>query len=127
MREIAKEWVVKAEEDYDSADTLLYGRESPIVATACFHCQQCAEKYLKAFLEEHKVDFPRNHELISLLNLCLEIDGDFETLIKDLRRLEGFAVSVRYPGVNVKSKTAEEALLAAGRVRGFVRSKLGIK
>jgi HEPN domain-containing protein len=84
-------------------------------------------KYLKAFLEEHKVDFPRNHELISLLNLCLEIDQDFEALIKDLRRLEGFAVSVRYPGVQVKSKTAEEALLAAGRVRGFVRSKLGIK
>lgn len=127
MREIAKEWVLKAEEDYDSADTLFYGREAPIVATACFHCQQCAEKYLKAFLEEHKADFPRNHELISLLNLCLGIDTDFEVLIKDLRRLEGFAVSVRYPGVHVKSKTAEEAIHSAERVRQFVRHKLGIK
>ena len=127
MREIAKEWVIKAEEDYDSADTLLFGRESPIVATACFHCQQSAEKYLKAFLEEHEMDFPRHHELISLLNLCLEVDKDFESLIKDLRRLEGFAVSVRYPGVHIKSKTAEEAFHAAERVRRFVRNKLGMK
>jgi HEPN domain-containing protein len=50
MREIAKEWAVKAEEDYDSADTLLYGCDSPIVATACFHCQHCAENISKLFL-----------------------------------------------------------------------------
>jgi len=42
MRAPIEEWVFKAEEDYDSADVLLHGREAPITSTACFHCQQCA-------------------------------------------------------------------------------------
>lgn len=127
MRAITEEWILKAEEDYDSADVLLHGREAPITATACFHCQQCAEKYLKAFLEEHEIDFPKKHELLPLLNLCLQIDESFISTLKDLRRLETFAVSVRYPGVLVSSKIAEEAFKTANRVRKFVRSKLGIK
>jgi HEPN domain-containing protein len=127
MHETIKEWVFKAEEDYDSADLLLHGSETPIAATACFHCQQCAEKYLKAFLIEHEIDFPKRHELIPLLKLCLRVDKEFTVLLKDLRRLESFAVSVRYPGITVKAETAEEALQAAKRVRTFVRKKLKLK
>jgi HEPN domain-containing protein len=127
MHETTKEWVFKAEEDYDSADLLLHGSETSIAATACFHCQQCAEKYLKAFLEENEIAFPKRHELVPLLKLCLRIDNEFTTLLKDLRRLESFAVSVRYPGITVKVKTAEEALQSAQRVRNFVRKKLKIK
>ena len=127
MREITKEWVWKAEEDFDTADTMLYGRDVPIAAVVCFHCQQCSEKYVKAFLEEHDVYFPRSHELLPLLDLCLKIDGGFETLEKDLRRLESFAVGVRYPGVLIKVNTAEAAYKAAERVRKFIRNKLGIE
>ena len=127
MHETTKEWVFKAEEDYDSADLLLHGGETAIAATACFHCQQCAEKYLKAFLEENEIAFPKRHELVPLLKLCLRIDGEFTPLLKDLRRLESFAVSVRYPGITVKVKTAEEALQAAQRVRNFIRKKLKLK
>ena len=127
MREITKEWVLKAENDYHSAQALLYEIENPIADAACFHCQQCAEKYIKAFLEEHKVDFPRHHNLIQLLELCLPLDKSFESTRPDLQSLEQYAVAVRYPGVNVKVKTAEEALNAAKRIRGFVRKKLKIK
>jgi len=127
MRATTEEWVFKAEEDYDSADLLLHGGETPIADTASFHCQQCAEKYLKAFLVEHEIDFPRRHELVPLLDLCLQMDRGFGTLLKDLRRLESFAVSSRYPGVHIKSETAEQALRAAERVRKFVRKKLKIK
>ena len=127
MRATTEEWVFKAEEDYDSADVLLHGREAPITATASFHCQQCAEKYLKAFLVEHDIDFLRRHELIPLLELCLNVDKEFRTLLKDLRRLDSFAVSSRYPGVRINSTTAETAFKAAERVRKFVRKKLKIK
>jgi HEPN domain-containing protein len=48
-------------------------------------------------------------------------------LLKELRRLDSFAVSSRYPGVRIKSETAEEALSAAERVRNFIRRKLKIK
>ena len=55
MNEVTREWVDKAESDFDTADLTLHGREAPIIDAVCFHSQQCAEKYLKAFLQEHRV------------------------------------------------------------------------
>ena len=127
MREIAKEWVFKAEGDYHSAEALLYEIEIPEIDTACFHCQQCAEKYVKAFLVEHDVDFPRHHDLVRLLVLCLGIDRSFETIRDDLRRLENYGVIIRYPGLTVPLEMAHEAFENAGQVRKFVRKKLKIR
>jgi HEPN domain-containing protein len=67
MNELTKERVDKADEDFDSADLLLHAGEVPLSGPACFHCQQCAEKYLKAYLQEHGIEFERSHELIPLL------------------------------------------------------------
>ena len=47
---VVAEWVLKAEDDLKNAvHTLKLGRTGPI-DTVCFHAQQCAEKYLKAYL-----------------------------------------------------------------------------
>jgi HEPN domain-containing protein len=127
MREITKEWVFKAEGDYRSAEALLYQIEIPEIDTACFHCQQCAEKYVKAFLIEHNVDFPRNHDLVRLLVLCLTVDESFETIRDYLRRLENYAVIIRYPGLIVPLELAQEAFENASRVRGFVKKKLKVR
>lgn len=127
MREIAKEWVFKAEDDYLSAEALLYVVESPIVDTACFHCQQSAEKYVKAYLEEHEIIFPRNHNLMQLLDLCLKKDKKFETIRRPLQSLESYAVTIRYPGLRVPFELGEEAFNVASKIRKFVRNKLKIK
>jgi HEPN domain-containing protein len=127
MNELTEEWVEKAEEDFDAADTLLYGRDVPIAAVVCFHCQQCAEKYLKAYLQEHSIEFERNHELMPLMSLCASVDSEFKVWKRDLENLKRYAVAVRYPGIRVTRKSAEEAFRSAKRVRKFVRSKLGIK
>ncbi|MBW1960508.1 MAG: HEPN domain-containing protein [Deltaproteobacteria bacterium] len=37
--------------------------------TVCFHAQQCAEKYLKAFLTFKNIDFPKTHDIGELLAL----------------------------------------------------------
>ncbi len=126
MNELTKEWVDKAEEDFNSAAVLLHAGVVPLPSPACFHCQQCAEKYLKAYLQEHMVEFASRHELMPLLNLCVSLDGEFQTIKRELEKLNKYAVAVRYPGVVVKADTAEEALNSAGRVRSFVRRKLGI-
>jgi HEPN domain-containing protein len=125
MKELTREWIRKAENDYRSALVLLQKIQEPIVDTACFHCQQSAEKYLKGFLTEHQVAFPRRHPLIPLLELCLQIDQSFHTLLTDLRSLEGYAVAVRYPGATVTLEMAEDALETASGVRAFIRHKLG--
>jgi len=127
MNELTEEWVDKAEEDFNSADLLLHAGEVPLPSPACFHCQQCAEKYLKAFLQEHQIQFERTHVLMALLELCIPLDRDFEKLGVDLDSLEGYAVAVRYPGAIVPVTLAEVAYKTTSRIREFVRGKLKLK
>jgi len=128
MNAITSEWVDKAEHDFQTAQRVMRAveGEEPLPDMACFHCQQCAEKYLKAFLHEHNVRFNYTHPLIDHLELCREVDSEFATLDSDLRELEGYAVRVRYPGVDVSLEMGREALVAVGRVRTFIRQKLNL-
>ena len=127
MKEITKEWVAKADNDFYSADMLLHSGDVPMIDTACFHCQQCAEKYLKAYLQEHRVRFERIHILMTLLDLCIPIDEDFRKIADALDSLEGYAVAIRYPGAIVSIELAEAAFKVTKSVRVFVRRKLKIK
>ncbi|MDD2923087.1 MAG: HEPN domain-containing protein [Anaerolineales bacterium] len=125
MNEVTSEWVFKAEQDFHSADSLLHAVDVPLAETASFHCQQCAEKYLKAFLQEHAIRFERKHDLLPLVALCAQVDDGFVELETDLTSLERYAVAIRYPGASASVKMAESAFDAAERVRSFVRGKLG--
>ena len=127
MNEVTAEWVAKADNDYYSADLLLHVGEAPITDTACFHCHQCVEKYLKAFLTERGVRFERIHVLMTLVDLCIPVEKDFMKIANDLDSLEGYAVAIRYPGAVVSAELAEKAFEAASRIRRFVRRKLGIE
>jgi len=127
MNELTEEWIFKAEQDFASADLLLHAGETPIPDYVCFHCQQCAEKYLKAYLQEHEIELKRKHDLVPLLKLCLSLDREFQMIKKDISALDRYAVIVRYPGIRIDVDTAGQALNMAERVRGFVRKKLGIK
>lgn len=127
MNEVTGEWVTKADNDFYSADLLLHAGDAPLIDTACFHCHQSAEKYLKAFLTDHLVRFERTHVLADLLALCMSVDNDFKKLADDLSSLEGYAVAIRYPGAIVSVELAEETFKTTRRIRKFVRNKLGIK
>ena len=127
MQKLTKEWVFKAEEDFESANLLMYSGETPISDYVCFHCQQCAEKYLKAYLQEHQMKFERKHDLSPLLEACVAKDDAFEKLNDDIRELDRYAVMVRYPGIVLNEDTAKLALKQAKHVRSFIRKKLKIK
>jgi HEPN domain-containing protein len=62
--------VEKAEGDFQTAQREMRARKSPNFDSATFHAQQCAEKYLKARLQEAGVNFPHTHDLESLLTWC---------------------------------------------------------
>ena len=66
-----------------------------ITSSICFHAQQASEKFLKAFLAYHDVDFPRTHDLDFLLLECQKINK--EAFQIDFKSLTDFGVSVRYP------------------------------
>ena len=74
MKLLTLEWINKADGDFAIAGRELRVRKSPVYDAVCFHSQQCAEKYLKAILQENEREIPKIHNLIELLKLCTEID-----------------------------------------------------
>ena len=123
MQKTTREWVKKAEEDY-----LIARRESrskvPVHDGVCFHCQQCAEKYLKAFLQEAGLAFPRTHDLADLLGSALSIEPTWTSMTADLNALSAFAVEYRYPGESADLDEAREALQKCENVREVIRRAL---
>lgn len=66
---VAREWVIKAENDLkNAAHTLKMGKACP-TDTVCFHAQQCVEKYLKALLVACGMESPKTHDLGQLVAL----------------------------------------------------------
>ncbi len=120
------EWVQKAEMDYEGALALLR-RRNPLPDLVCWHSQQCAEKYAKAFLTRHRVMFARTHNLTALLQLCNGIDADFRLIADAMRYLNPFGVEIRYPGASTTVPDARDAVVAMKTIRKFTRAKLGLK
>src|SRR5258707_2695167 len=109
MKKTTAEWVRKAEEDYVLAKQ---GRRSkvPLHNGVCFHCQQCAEKYLKGLLEELSLPTPKTHDLDVLLTALLPRERSLRSLRRGLLFLSGFAVDTRYPGENATKRQAVSAV-----------------
>jgi HEPN domain-containing protein len=118
-------WVERAEEDYAVARSAL--RRKPTFAyTACFHAQQCAEKYLKALLVAGRHPFPKVHDLLVLNDECAR-SGIFVDVSEDqLSSLSHYAVRVRYPGDEPTRDETRRAVEIAKSVRRFVRKWLGL-
>ncbi len=127
MNRAVDEWVAKAEGDFATAGRELRARKNPNYDATCFHCQQCAEKYLKAILQSHKAHIPKIHYLLELLALILKFDASYEFLRSDLDALEAYSVRFRYPGDFAEKDQAQAAYESVKVVREFIRRKLGIK
>ena len=119
MKPIAAEWVAKAEGDFAILERECRARKDPNYDGACFHAQQCAEKYIKARLCQAGVSFSKIHDLVALLEQILSVEPEWETLREDLAFLSDFAVTFRYPG---ESADRESALDARRRCRVFRRA-----
>jgi HEPN domain-containing protein len=124
MKRLTAERVQKAESDLLVAKTV--ARENLRLHDAvCFHCQQCAEKYLKALLQESGAPVPRTHNLVMLLSHVTphyRIGG----VLRGLKFLTDFAVEFRYPPVRATKRQADSALRWAGKVRDASRTLLGL-
>ena len=93
--EIANEWLRKAQEDFGFASASLEDNE--YYAQICFHFQQAAEKYLKAFIIANKLEFRAVHNLLELLDICKKKDSRIEEITEACRFLNPFYIDSRYP------------------------------
>ncbi len=124
MKPLAREWVEKAEGDFATASREMRARLSPNYDAACFHAQQCVEKYFKALLQEAAIPFGKTHHLVSLLELLVRNEPSLEMHRPQLQSLNAYSVSVRYPGESADRALAREALRIAKTLRGQCRQKL---
>jgi len=123
--DLARQWLAKAENDLLNADNNLKSEIVPY-DTVCFHCQQAAEKLLKAYLVARGVPLPFTHDLLLLLEEILPYRADAEMLRDDLALLMPYAVGVRYPD-ELFAPTREdacEARKAAQDVLEWLKSHL---
>ena len=125
MKLLTKEWVEKAEGDWQVAQREWQAKK-PVYDAICFHCQQCVEKYLKALIQEQGGEPFKTHDLLLLFE---QIKGK-ERLIDEpqkLTQLSAYAVNFRYPGEKALKKEAEEALKITKEIRVNIRKALGIR
>ena len=100
--------------------------EDEVIATssACFHCQQAVEKFLKAYLIANGVEIKRTHNIEYLHSECADFDKDFTDI--DPKELSDFGVDIRYPGdmfVPDKDETLEYKNLVF-EIKDIVESKI---
>jgi HEPN domain-containing protein len=93
----------------------------------CFFCQQGAEKYLKALLEELGLSIPKTHDLERLLDDLVTSHAGLKRHRRRFRSLTGFAVATRYPGENATKRQSERAIRWIDEIRQDCRALLKIK
>lgn len=129
MKPVTKEWVEKAEGDFVIASMAMRKRtdRKRVLDSVCYHCQQCAEKYLKGRLVEAGTAFPYTHDLERILQLALVHEPLWSALQPAGKFLTDCAVDFRYPGQNATETAAKEAMRHCKAIRTEVRHSLRLK
>ena len=127
MIAMTREWVTKAEGDFDVVSLLVRSRKRSRYDPICFHAQQCAEKYLKARLTEAGIPFSKTHDLTRLLTAVVAVEPLWAVFAPEFQVLSDWAVLPRYPGTSVGNAETKVAVKTLRRFREAARLALGLK
>lgn len=121
--DLVKGWLLKAESDLSNVRLCLANNQS--LDTACFHAQQAAEKFIKAYLAEQEIEFPLIHNLEKLIELCATRDPSFQSIKTLGQELTPYAVALRYdsefwPDLEITKQAYENSL----KIKAFVLDRL---
>jgi len=118
------EWIELAEQDLNSGIYLMNMVPKPL-EIICYHCQQSAEKYLKAFLVKNEEQIVRTHDLTVLHLKCKTIDSDIDKIKKECANLTNFSVNIRYPfHIELKENDAKMAIENSKKIKRLIEYKL---
>jgi len=126
MKPLTREWVEKAEKDWDSLKREMRARKNPNYDAACFFAQQCVEKYIKARLVEANLYFKKVHDLTYLLGLVAAVEPLWISYEQEFRLLSDYAVEFPYPGASAELEDAKEAMKVCKSFRKTARFVFGL-
>jgi len=131
------EWLKFARHDIDAAQQLYSQQQNPRqrpIEIIMYHCQQGAEKALKAYVVQHSKALTKKlqtHDMALLQQECAQQNIKFNNvrIIKHCANLDPFSVVIRYPYHNLPltSSNASQGLNSAKRIYDFVCECLGLK
>ena len=115
LNDETRQWLAKAYSDLRAAEVAL---GADLAEVAVYHCQQAAEKTLKAFLVFRQEPFRKTHNLKELGQACLALDPNLPSSVVESFHLTEYAWIFRYPGSprDLEAGEAETALRAARRL-----------
>jgi HEPN domain-containing protein len=119
--DLAKTWLAKAQSDLATARLLIKGAER-YLDTGSYHCQQAAEKSIKAWLTSAEIPFAKTHSLEVLLRLCLPSNPGFHAFLTHAIELTPLATEFRYPGdvFEPSDEEAGHALMLADELTSWI-------
>ncbi len=130
MEQETKKWIDLADMDYGVAEHLFktyYPKSCEII---CYHCQQSAEKAIKAIIIEYGTQggLPKLHDLSFLLNQIKNIVNIDEKYYDYEDSLTPYGVAVRYPSeLFLEEKHAKEALQFCKEILDWAKDIIFLK
>lgn len=118
-------WMQIANDDFLVAKELL-NSDNIFPRSICFHLQQSAEKFFKAYLVYFDLDIIKTHDLTTLINKLSNADGEVIKFIEAATVLTPYAISVRYPDdfELISDEELKEAYKLAEEIKNYIQSKI---
>jgi HEPN domain-containing protein len=123
--DFVQQWLDRACKDLTAAEVLLKERFEDYESVG-FHAQQAAEKFIKAFLVRHQLEFPKTHDITVLRRLVARVDAELANGLATADALTPYGVEFRYPGdlPSVSRNEGEKALRLAEQTRDLILASL---
>lgn len=120
-------WLKKAQKDLISAKREMKF-ETPITETVCFHSQQAAEKFLKAYFVFLDIKILKSHNIATLISSIEQFDNEINELKESCDILTDYSVDIRYPDdiYEPSIEDANEAITLAETLKNYVLKRIDI-
>jgi HEPN domain-containing protein len=123
-KKVYSEWIEIASLDLQSAKYLQNMHPIP-VEIICYHCQQSAEKYLKAYQASKQKKITKTHDLTLIYSEIIEYCIEIKLVKEDCIILTDYAVTTRYPyPLELEITDMKNAVLSAENIKRFIMKKL---
>jgi HEPN domain-containing protein len=121
---VVEEWLKFAENDLEAARILSNHRPMQL-EIICYHCQQAAEKALKAYLLYNDCIPPKIHNLESLVDSCIVLSSEFDEIVEECEYLNPFGVQPRYPfGFELVDSDATISMQKSEKIVNFICERI---